>query len=52
MKKLVLLLAVIVLSSCSTCHSRRRAQNKKWYVYQSYQNPSQYCGIMDNNHRD
>lgn len=34
MKKLVLSLVVITftLQSCSTCHSRRRAQNRKWYV--------------------
>jgi cytochrome c peroxidase len=34
MKKLLILSAVILLTlqSCSTCHSRRRAQNKKWYV--------------------
>jgi len=34
MKKLLILSAVILftLQSCSTCHSRRRAQNKKWYV--------------------
>lgn len=34
MKKLVLSLVVIAstLQSCSTCHSRRRAQNRKWYV--------------------
>ena len=34
MKKLLILSAVILftLQSCSTCHSRRRAQNRKWYV--------------------
>ena len=34
MKKLVVSLVVITftLQSCSTCHSRRRAQNRKWYV--------------------
>jgi hypothetical protein len=34
MKKLLILSAVALftLQSCSTCHSRRRAQNKKWYV--------------------
>jgi hypothetical protein len=34
LKKLILSLVVIAftLQSCSACHSRRRAQNKKWYV--------------------
>ena len=34
MKKLLVSLVVIAfaLQSCSTCHSRRRAQNRKWYV--------------------
>jgi uncharacterized protein YceK len=34
MKKLLVSLVVITfaLQSCSTCHSRRRAQNRKWYV--------------------
>jgi len=34
MKKLIVSLVVIAftLQSCSTCHSRRRAQNRKWYV--------------------
>ncbi len=34
LKKLILSLVVIAftLQSCSTCHSRRRAQNRKWYV--------------------
>ena len=34
MKKIILSLMVIslLLQSCSTCQSRRRAQNKKWYV--------------------
>lgn len=34
MKKLLISLVVIAftLQSCSTCHSRRRAQNRKWYV--------------------
>jgi hypothetical protein len=34
MKKLLVGLVVITftLQSCSTCQSRRRAQNKKWYV--------------------
>lgn len=27
-----LLLVTLLLESCSTCHSRRRAQNRKWYV--------------------
>lgn len=34
MKKVLISLVVITftLQSCSTCHSRRRAQDKKWYV--------------------
>ena len=34
MEKLLISLVVIAftLQSCSTCHSRRRAQNRKWYV--------------------
>ena len=34
LKKLLVSLVVIafILQSCSTCHSRRRAQNRKWYV--------------------
>jgi uncharacterized protein YceK len=28
----LLMFACAALSSCSTCHSRRKAQNKKWYV--------------------
>jgi len=34
LKKLLVSLVIIAftLQSCSTCHSRRRAQNKKWYV--------------------
>jgi cytochrome c peroxidase len=34
LKKLLVGLVVIAftLQSCSTCHSRRRAQNRKWYV--------------------
>ena len=34
MKKylICLLLTTLLLESCSTCHSRRRAQNRKWYV--------------------
>lgn len=29
---LCLLVITLVLESCSTCHSRRRRQNRKWYV--------------------
>ena len=34
MKKIILSLIILslLLESCSTCQSRRRAQNKKWYV--------------------
>jgi uncharacterized protein YceK len=34
MKKIIISLVIIAftLQSCSTCHSRRRSQNKKWYV--------------------
>ncbi len=29
---LCLLVITLVIESCSTCHSRRRRQSRKWYV--------------------
>jgi len=46
----LLMIACAALSSCSTCHSRRKAQNKKWYCYQDKENI--YIQHINQNHLD
>lgn len=49
MKRIIVLLAISMLYPCSTTRLHKQAKGN---IYQDNRTPSQYIGIMDNNHKD